>query len=130
MFGTGNSSRDEYTFKKLQGPHNYKQWTKDMSFALEEARLWRHVEGTAVSPPPLKVKEDDSENRMEKIFAWEEKICKFQDNARKAVAKIGKRCTDKVQKEFLSVKASREWTPKKLWSHLKTRYTLQNWASK
>ena len=67
---------------------------------------------------------------MEKIFAREEKICEFQDNARKAVAKIGKMCTDTVQKEFLSVKASREWTPKELWSHLKTRYTLQNWASK
>ena len=107
MSGTGNSSRDEYTFKKLQGPHNYKQWTKNMSFPLEEARLWRHVEGTAVSPPPLKAKEDDSEDRMEKIFAREEKIYEFQDIARKAVAKIGKICTDTVQKEFLSVKASR-----------------------
>ncbi len=48
MSGTSNGSRDEYTFKKLQGSHNYKQWTSDMSFALEEARLWRHVERTAV----------------------------------------------------------------------------------
>ncbi len=39
-------------------------------------------------------------------------------------------CTDTVQKEFLSVKASKEWTPKDLWKHLKTRYNLQNWASK
>ncbi len=101
-----------------------------MSFALEEARLWRHVEGTAVSPPPLKAKEDDSEDRIEKIFAREEKICEFQDNARKAVAKIGKMCTDTVRKEFFSVKASREVTSKELWSHLKTRYTLQNLASK
>ncbi len=37
-----------------------------MSFALEEARLWRHVEGTAVSPPQLKAKEDDSEDRIRK----------------------------------------------------------------
>lgn len=101
-----------------------------MSFALEEARLWRHVEGTAVALPPLKAKEDESEDRMEKIYAREEKICEFQDNARKAVAKIGKMCTDTVQKEFLSVKASKDWTPMELWSHLKTRYTLQNWASK
>ncbi len=101
MSGTGNGNRDEYTFKKLQGPHNYKQWTKDMSFSLEEARLWRHVEGTAVSPPPLKAKKDDSEDRMEKIFAWEEKICEFQDNSRKAVAKIRKMCTNTVKKEFL-----------------------------
>ncbi len=39
-------------------------------------------------------------------------------------------CTDTVQKEFLSVNALKEWTPKNLWKHLKTRYTLQNWASK
>ena len=98
MSGTGNGSRDEYTFKKLQGPHNYKQWTRDMSFTLEEARLWRHVEGTAVSPPALKAKEDDSEDRIEKIFARKGRICEFQDNARKTVAKIEKMCTDTVQK--------------------------------
>ncbi len=126
MSGTSNGSQDEYIFKKLQGPHNYKQWTRDMSFALEEARLWRHIEETAVSPSPLKAKEDDSEDRMEKIFAREEKICEFQDNARKEVAKMGKICTHTVQKKFLSVKASREWTPKKLWSHLKTQYAFQN----
>ena len=91
-----------------------------MSFALEEARLWRHVEGTAVAPPPLVAKKDDNEDRLEKIYAREEKIVEFQDNARKAIAKIGKMCTDTVQKEFLSVKSLREWTPKELWNHLKT----------
>lgn len=39
MSGTGNSSKDEYTFKKLQGFHNYKQWIQDMSFALEQANF-------------------------------------------------------------------------------------------
>lgn len=78
-----------------------------MSFAVEKARLWRHVEGTAVPPPQLEPKKDDSEDRMEKIFAREEKICEFEDKARKAVAKIGKMCTDAVQKEFLSAKASK-----------------------
>ena len=41
------------------------------------------------------------------IFAQEEKIYEFQENARKAVAKIGKMCTDKVQMKVLSVKALR-----------------------
>ncbi len=91
-----------------------------MSFALEEARLWRHVERTAVASPPLETKKNDSEDQRENIFARKDKICEFQDNARKALAKIGNMCTDTVQKEFLSVKASKEWTPKKLWSHLKT----------
>ncbi len=35
MSETGNGSKDEYTFKKLQGSHNYKQWKRDMRFALE-----------------------------------------------------------------------------------------------
>ncbi len=108
MAGTGNVSKDEYTFKKLQGSHNYKHCKRDISFALEEARLWRPVEGTEVAPPPLKLKADDTEDRMKRIFAREEKICEFQDNARKAVAKIGKMYTDTVQKKFLSVKASNE----------------------
>ena len=51
-----------------------------MSFALEEAGLWRHVERTAVAPLPLKTKEDDSENKMEMIIAREEKIREFEDN--------------------------------------------------
>ena len=71
-----------------------------MSFALEEAKLWRHVEGTAVAPPPLKSKEDDSEDQMEKIFAREEKISEFEDNAWKAVAKIGKCVLIHYKKNF------------------------------
>ncbi len=105
---TGNGSIDGYTFKKLQRPNNYKKWTREMSFAQEKARLWRHIERTAVSPTLLKTKKDDSEDRMEKIFAREEKICEFQDNARKEVAAIGKMCTDIVEKEFFFVKSSRE----------------------
>ncbi len=62
MSGIGNGSRDEYTFKKLQCSHNYKHWSRDMSFALEEARLWRHVEGTAVAPPLLEARPDDNED--------------------------------------------------------------------
>ena len=69
MSGTGNGGRDEYTFKTLQVSHSYKQWTRDMSFSLEEARLWRHVEGMAVSPPPFGAKKDNGEDQMEKIFA-------------------------------------------------------------
>lgn len=61
---------------------------------------------------------------MEKIYARQEKVIDFEDNAHKAITKIGKMCTDMVQKEFLSVKALKEWAPKDLWDHLKTRYTL------
>ncbi len=110
MTGTGNGSKNEYMFKKLQGSYNYKQLIRDISFAFEKARLWRHVESMTVAPPPLKPKSDDTEDQMEKIIAKEEKICEFEGNAQKAVANIGKMCTDRVQKEFLLLNASKEWT--------------------
>lgn len=65
-----------------------------MSFALEKTRRSRYVKEKKVSTSSLNVKEDDNENWMEKIFACEEKIYEFQDNARKKIAKIGKMSTD------------------------------------
>ena len=88
------------------------------------------IEGTPVASSTQKPKAEDTEDRMKKIFAREEKICEFQDNAQKVVAKIGNMCTDTVPKEFSLVKASKKWTTEDLWKHLKTRYTSQNWASK
>lgn len=79
-----------------------------MSFVLEEARLWTHVERTAVAPLPHMAKADDNKDQMDKIYAFEEKICEFQNNTCKAIAKIRKMCTEIIQKEFLLVKASRE----------------------
>lgn len=62
----------------------------------------------AVAPPPLTAKKDDSKDQIEKIYAWEEKICEFQNNAHNIIAKIGKMYTKTVQKEFFSVKASKD----------------------
>lgn len=69
-----------------------------MSFAVKKARLWRHVEEMAVSPPRLKPKKDDGKDWIKKIFARKEKICEFEDNTEKTVAKIRKMCTDTIQK--------------------------------
>lgn len=52
-------------------------------------------------------------------------MCEFQDNACKAIAKLGKMCTKTVQKEYFSVKASRKWTLKELWDYLKMLGKLQ-----
>lgn len=54
----------------------------------------------AIIPSPLMPKEDDSKDQIEKIYVCDEKICKFPDNTRKAIAKIGKMCTETIQKEF------------------------------
>lgn len=93
MSGASNISKDKYTFKKLEVSNNYKQQTGDISFILEQAKLWRHVEKTAITPPPFIFKGDDNEDQMEKIYARDEKICECQNNAHKAIAKFGKMCT-------------------------------------
>lgn len=85
-----------------------------MSFTLKEAKLWRYIKGMANASPALKAKTDDTKDRIEKIYARKEKICKFKHNAHKAIAKIGKMCIEIVQKKFFSVKVSRNWTLKNL----------------
>ena len=57
------TSEKEYKFKKLQGAENYKQWSRDMTFALQEAKLWERISGTAMRPPELKSNADDDEDR-------------------------------------------------------------------
>ncbi len=68
-----------------------------MSFALEEARLWGHVEETGIQLPPLEAKKNDNNDQMEKIY---------------------------LEKEFLSVKVSKEWISQNHWEHLKILNTL------
>lgn len=128
--GTGNGSNNEYTFQQHQEPQNYEKWTRDISFVLEKATFWRPIEVTAVSPPFFKAKKDNSEDWIEKIFDQDKKIKEFQDNRCKEVAKIGKMCIDTIPKKFLSLKASREWSSKKQWIHLKTQYKLLNYTFK
>ena len=97
-----SDSKNDYSFKKLTGSTDYKQWTRDMSFALEEAKLWDHVLGTAIPAPALTAKDDDDEERVERIYQRSLKIKDFSDDSRRTVAKIGRMCTETVQKEFLS----------------------------
>ena len=101
-----------------------------MDFALEEIRLWKNLEKTAVDSPTVKAKKNNSEDPMEKIYTQEEKISEFQDNTSKDRAKIKKIHTETIQKNFLSVKASGDWTSKDFSNYLKIGYSLQNWASK
>ena len=124
------TSEKEYKFKKLQGAENFKQWSRDMTFALQEAKLWEHISGTAMRPPELKSRTDDDEDRQERIWQRSEKIRDFDQDVQRATAKISKMCSSTVQKEFLSLHKSTEWKPKDLWEWLEKRYTLQNFASK
>ncbi len=124
------TSEKEYKFKKLQGAENYKQWSRDMTFGLQEAKLREYISDTAIRPPELKSKADDDEDRQEWICQRSEKIRDFDQDVQKATAKILKMCSSTVQKEFLSFHKSTEWKPKDLWKWLEIRYTVQNFDSK
>ncbi len=82
------TSEKKYKFKKLQGAENYKQWSRDMTFALQKAKLWEYISGPAIRPPELKSKADDDEDRQERIWQRSEKIRDFDQNVQKATAKI------------------------------------------
>lgn len=58
----------------------------------------------AVAPPSLEAKIDNKKDRIEKIYTKKEKIIKFQNNACKAIAKIGKMYINTSQKIFFPVK--------------------------
>lgn len=60
--------------------------------------ILQYLGGMTISPLLVEAKEDNSENQMKKIFTQKEKICEFQDNICKKVAKIGKIYTDTVEK--------------------------------
>ena len=72
-----------------------------MSFALEESKLWDHVLELAVAPPALIAKPNNIEEKSERVYQQFLKIKDFTDYAQRTVAKIGRMCTEIVQKEFL-----------------------------
>ncbi len=57
------TNKKEFMFKKLQGAKSYKQWNKDMTFALQDAKLWDQIMGSARRPPEHKKTKDDYEDR-------------------------------------------------------------------
>ncbi len=124
------TNKKEFIFKKFQGAENYKQWNRDMTFALQDTKLWDHIMGYGRRPTELKETLDDDEDKKERIHLRWERIQDFNLDVRKTAAMISKMNTDIGQKEFLAVKTSTEWNPKKLWDWFKKRYTLQNFASK
>ena len=83
-----------------------------MTFALQDAKLWDHIMGSARRPPELKETSNDDEDRKERIYQRWEKVRDFNLDVRKTAAKISRMCADTAQKEFLAVKTSTRWDPR------------------
>ncbi len=104
-----------------------------MTFALQEAELRGYITGDRKKPWELTAKKDDDEDCLEKIDQRNLDRLEFDEKEQQIVGKIGKKCTDDVQQEFLAMKdytKNGAWTPGTLWEHLKTRYNLNNWSAK
>ena len=78
-----------YTFAKLKGTENYKEWAREISFALRDADLISYASGTAVRPDPYTKKERGSVSE-EKFEKREADIEKWILNDSRTGGKIGK----------------------------------------
>ena len=109
-------------FAKLCGAENYKEWAREMIFALKGSGLWGYVDGTIVKPAPLSAKEETTaeakQETQDKIDLW------TKDDAR-ALGKMGRMCNKTVQLGFDAT-----WLSSEAWSELKTKYSSKGWSTK
>ena len=103
--GLGSSqmgTESEYTFAKLSGAKNYKEWAKEMIFALKNSRLLGYVNSTITRPPLLATEEKESkvtisaearQETQDKIDLW------IKDDLR-ALRNIGRMCNKTIQLGF------------------------------
>ena len=120
MTSYSNMGKESYSFEKLKGADNYKEWALEMSFVLKDAGLMGFVTGTAVKPV-----HDRNEKRPDRVDKKQEAIDIWLEKDSRAVGKLGKMCTRTVQSEFNDT-----WTAKQAWEALKERYTPVGWSSK
>ncbi len=121
------SKESEYTFAKLSGAENYKEWVREMIFALKDSGFWGYVDGTITRPPPLATEVKEStvtisagarQKTQDKIDLW------IKDDAR-ALGKIGRMCNKTI---WLGFDAT--WLSSEAWSKLKTKYSSKGWSTK
>ncbi len=85
------TNKKEFMFKKPQEVWNYKQWwNRDMTFALQDAKLWDHIMGSVRRQPELKKTKEDDADRKESIYQY------FDLDVWKTSAKISRICTDTI----------------------------------
>ena len=117
----------EYTFAKLSVAENYKEWAREMIFALTDTGLWQYVDGTITRPPPLATEGKEStvtisaeakQGTQDKIELW------IKDDSR-ALKKMGRMCNKTVQLGFDAT-----WLSSEAWSELKTKYSSKGWSTK
>lgn len=115
----GNKETEgSYIFVKLKGTENYKEWAREMGFALQDADLETYADGTGKKPklyieskitlaaPAMPLSEQKIEKRQAEVEKW------VPNNSR-TCGKIGKMCSRSVQQQL-----KKTWTAKEMWDSL------------
>ena len=48
----------EYTFAKPSNTENYKEWAREIIFALKDLELWEYIDGIIVKPASISAKKN------------------------------------------------------------------------
>ena len=82
----------QYFFAKLKESTNYKKWAREMTFALQSAKLWDLIIDDRKQSRRLESRKNDDENRQDKIDQREQEIQNFAEKKRRVVNKIDQMC--------------------------------------
>lgn len=121
------SERDDgtYRFPKLSGPDNYKEWARNMQFALMDAGLWNIVSGDIVKPvedspqdPPQVQTAAERREFKKELDEW------VKDDAR-GKGKIGR-----MSMSMMQMQIDLDWTSAQTWKHFKEKCSPSGWSNK
>lgn len=100
----GGAKRNESTgpFSKLKGPEDFKEWAREMGFALQDAGLMSYANGTSAKPKLYREEEKGASNGSaplsdEQIEKREAEVEEWILNDSRTCGKIGRMCTSAVQ---------------------------------
>ena len=120
--GNQMGKESEYTFVKLFKAENYKEWAREMIFALKNSGLWKYIDGTIVKSAPLLVKEEITAEAKQKT---QNKIDLWTKDDVRTLGKMVQMCNKIVQLGFGAT-----WLSLEAWSELKTKYSSKRWSTK
>lgn len=129
-----------FLFAKLKGPENFEQWSNNMRGALLASDLWVFIDNPSSrpEPPELKVRDDDDEDRTERIYERAERRAKFFGYRNSCIGKIYRQYTFNIQQILDSdplhlggvTSSAAKWTPKELWDSITVHCTEKGWGVK
>ena len=121
-----------FTFAKLKKIDNYKEWERNMRFALKISDLWNFIKKaskhSSSSSIVLTKKNLDDDVKLDRAKRRQKKIDTFNRKSTQCRDVIARMCITTISQKFDAVR--KNWDTNDLWEWLKKRYTQQNIASK